>query len=88
MIVNLKQHRYTGAMWDTFNYVLPSADGMTFRSFDEDMKMGPLSEERSYHTIPGMVGRTFSFDDKHSIFQVGGTPSHRAVEMFCAEPKQ
>jgi hypothetical protein len=34
-----------------------------------------------------MVGRTIQFGDSHRIYQLGGAPNHRPVEMFCAEVK-
>ena len=87
VIVSVKKHRYSGTLRDTFDYGILAADKKSVQMFREDMTMSPFNSDRSYHDVPGMVGRAFQFADQHGIYQAGGNPSHREVEMFCAEPK-
>ena len=86
-IVSVKKHRYAGSRRDTFDYGILSDDAKNLKMFREDMTMSPFNVDRSYHDVPGMTGRSFQFTEKHGIYQVGGNPSRREVEMFCAEPQ-
>ncbi|MBX9766727.1 MAG: hypothetical protein K2X47_05600 [Bdellovibrionales bacterium] len=87
VVILSKKHRYMGNIWDTFDYGLMPQDQQTVRGFNENFSMGPFTENRSYHDLPGMVGRAFSFGDTHEIYKIGGNPSRRQVEMFCSEYK-
>lgn len=87
VVVLTKKHRYARTFWDTFDYGIMSQDQQTVRGLNGNLAVGPFTENRSYHDLPGLVGRAFLFGDSHPIYNVGGNPSRRQVEMFCSESK-